>query len=133
MNNFLIKRSALLGKQFTKCGLAALLVIFMFGCTTHRDPSISLKDQSYLAQGERYFQQSYYKKAMRILLPLACDGNPKAEYAVGYMFYYGYGVAQDTEIGHFWIERAANKGYIPAIKALNMIAHNKLRRPVQHQ
>ncbi len=58
---------------------------------------------------------------MQQLLPLACDGIPDAEYAVGYMYYYGLGVAQDTDVGYFWICRAAGKHYIVAVKALETI------------
>ena len=55
------------------------------------------------------------------LLPLACNGLPDAQYGVGYMYYYGLGVAQDTDVGYFWIRRAANARYLPAIKALELI------------
>src|SRR5689334_21875254 len=74
-----------------------------------------------LKQGQRYFEDGYYKRAMHELLPLACEGSPEAQYAVGYMYYYGYGVAQDTDVGYFWMQRAAKQGYPPAIKALAMI------------
>lgn len=84
------------------------------------NPSVRMTpgEMSHLQQGQRYFETGFYKHAMKELLPLACDGIPEAQYAVGYMYYYGYGVAQDTEVGHFWIERSASKGYEPAIVAL---------------
>jgi TPR repeat protein len=81
---------------------------------------------SELAQGERDFTQGYYKKAMHRLLPLACDGNAQAQYAVGYMYYYGLGVAQDTDVGYFWISRSAQKHFLPAQEALNTIQKNRL-------
>jgi TPR repeat protein len=80
---------------------------------------------SYLEQGKRYFDQGYFKSAMHTLLPLACDGDPEAQYAVGYMYYYGYGVAQDTDVGYFWICRSANQHFLPAIKALELIERDK--------
>jgi TPR repeat protein len=79
------------------------------------------KTMSELQQGQRLFNKGYYKDAMRDLLPLATDGNAEAQYAVGYMYYYGYGVAQDTNVGSFWIKRAAAQNYQPAITALGML------------
>jgi TPR repeat protein len=77
---------------------------------------------SELQQGKRDFDGGYYRSAMRRLLPLACNGNAEAQYAVGYMYYYGYGVAQDTDVGAFWIERSARQNYPPAVKAMENIS-----------
>lgn len=79
------------------------------------------QEGSLLQQGKKYFVEQYYRKAMKILLPLACNGNPEAQYAVGYMYYYGYGVTQDTEVGFFWIEKSAAQNYEPAIRALPLM------------
>ncbi|TAK75199.1 MAG: sel1 repeat family protein [Gammaproteobacteria bacterium] len=78
-------------------------------------------DMSVLQQGKRDFKAGYYRRAMRELLPLACDGYAEAQYAVGYMYYYGNGVTQDTEVGYFWIKRAADQGFVPAEKALEIV------------
>lgn len=98
----------------------ALLICFLslslIACAT-----TSPRVLSEVAQGKRYFSQGYYKRAMRELLPLACDGNAEAQYAVGYMYYYGLGVAQDTDVGHFWIQRSADHHYQQAGKALEII------------
>lgn len=95
-----------------------LLSIFLFGCVT------TTKNTSELQQAERYFEAGYYKKAMHYLLPLALKGNAKAQYAVGYMYYYGEGVAQDTDTGYFWIDQAAEQHYPPAQNALKLIDQN---------
>lgn len=79
------------------------------------------EQNSYLQEGKRQFAAGYYREAMKVLLPLACDGVAEAQYAVGYMYYYGYGVAQDTVVGRFWIERAARQHFKPAERALHMI------------
>lgn len=102
----------------------ALACCLLIGCASH-GPYMSFKSKSELAQGQRYFNDGFYKRSMGLLLPLACDGNPEAQYAVGYMYYYGYGVSQDTEVGYFWICRSAEHGYIPAQKALEMIGKEK--------
>lgn len=89
--------------------------------TTAKPPLHKTYTASMLQQGKRYFETGFYRKAMRELLPLACDGSAEAQYAVGYMYYYGYGVTQDTEVGRFWIQRSADQGYLPAIQGLTLI------------
>jgi TPR repeat protein len=108
-----------------KLFLTCLLSLALAACATN--PAT----QSELAQGKRYFDQGYYKRSMQTLLPLACDGNAEAEYAVGYMYYYGYGVAQDTDVGYFWINRSAQKGFAPAKEAIHTMGEekNKMIRP----
>lgn|SRR3990167_9142730 len=90
--------------------------LFLSACGT-----TSLQYGMALQQGKNDFTAGLYKGAMRNLLPLACDGNKEAQYAVGYMYYYGYGVAQDTDVGYFWISRSAKQGYKPAIEAVKTI------------
>jgi TPR repeat protein len=94
------------------------LMILMISSCAHVTAS------SELQLGKKYFETGYYKKAMHELLPLACDNIAEAQYAVGYMYYYGYGVAQDTDTGYFWINRAAAKQFKPAIEALKMLQRN---------
>ncbi len=115
-------------KWFIKTFLVSFLSLIIMACATTKTPphqTITPAAMSHLEQGKRYFEAGYYRRAMRELLPLACDGVAEAQYAVGYMYYYGYGVAQDTEVGYFWIKRSADKGYQPAIKALGYIRFNQ--------
>lgn len=107
--------------------ILCLLSLSLLACANRHiaptPPTRSYVVASELQQGKRFFTDGYYKRAMRVLLPLACDGSPEAQYAVGYMYYYGLGVAQDTEVGFFWISRAASRNFYPAIKALESIEH----------
>lgn|SRR3990167_412567 len=99
--------------------LLILLSLSLMACAT-----TSLRQTSQLEQGKREFETGYYQRALHRLLPLACDGNAEAQYAIGYLYYYGYGAAQDTETGYFWIKRSADQHYQPAIQALTtMNAH----------
>lgn len=106
---------------YTRILLICLLSLSLTACasTHYQSPAVS----SELAYGKRLFNEGYYKRAMHDLLPLACDGNAEAQYAVGYMYYYGLGVTQDTDVGSFWIHRSASQGYKPAQDALEMIAN----------
>jgi len=94
-----------------------LLLLALAGCATK--PPVHVMSE--LAQGQREFDQGYYKRAIARLLPLACEGNAEAQYAIGYMYYYGYGVTQDTDVGVIWIKSAAAKHYEPAIAALKLV------------
>jgi TPR repeat protein len=102
--------------------LMVVITLLLFACAA----PIAIYSQ--LEQGKRYIEAGYYKKAMQELLAPACDGSPEAQYAVGYMYYYGYGVAQDTDVGYFWIRRAANRGYPPALKAIALIRQQNSKR-----
>lgn len=110
----------------------SLLSIFLLGCVTS-PKYMTPKTLSELQQGKRYFEDGYYKRAMRQLLPLACDGVAEAQYAVGYMYYYGYGVAQDTDVGYFWIKRAADKGFVRAQEALDIITVNESKKSLSEK
>jgi TPR repeat protein len=103
-----------------------LLSLFLMSCASmHTSTTHSLRATSELEQGQRYFKDGYYRKALHVLLPLACDGVPEAQYAVGYLYYYGFGVGQDTDTGYFWIKRSADKGYQPAIVAMQTMEKDK--------
>jgi TPR repeat protein len=112
--------------------LLCLLSFSLFACATQLSQTVKMTPAqiSHLQQGKRFFDDGYYKRAMQELLPLACDGNPDAQYGVGYMYYYGLGVAQDTEVGYFWIQRAANQRYITSIKALERIDSKSKEHPL---
>lgn len=97
--------------------LMGLLSTFLIACAATKN----IETISHLQQGKRFYNSGLYKRAMHELLPLASDGNVDAQYAVGYMYYYGYGVAKDSDTGYFWIKRAADKHYLPAVRALMMI------------
>lgn len=108
--------------------LTSVLISMLTACaSTHSNlptpqpKAPSIWTMSELQQGKRYFQSGYYKHAMQTLLPLATKGNPEAQYAVGYMYYYGYGVAQDTDVGYFWMKQSAHQGCQRAIDALRLI------------
>lgn len=86
-----------------------------------------------LTQGKVNFVEGNYKKAFHNLMPLAVSGNAQAEYAVGFMYYYGYGVAQDNESGLFWIEKSASQQFPPAVKALKSIREKPpIKKTVYH-
>lgn len=56
-------------------------------------------------------------------------GDPDAQYALGYMYYYGQGTPKDDIAAKVWIEKSAAQGQPQAQKALNLI--NRTNYPDQ--
>ncbi|MDA8561864.1 hypothetical protein N9L02_01980, partial [Gammaproteobacteria bacterium] len=76
--------------------------------------------------GKSTFNSGNFKLAFQQLMPLAVKCNSEAEYAVGYMYYYGLGLEAHKESGIFWINRSASQMYRPAIKAMQLIRQNEI-------
>ncbi|HAU1682879.1 TPA: sel1 repeat family protein [Legionella pneumophila] len=74
-----------------------------------------------LREGIQCFKAQDYRKAFIRLKPEAQKGNPDAQYAVGYMYYYGKGVVEDRKKARFWITCAARAGQPDAIVALGIL------------
>ncbi len=53
-----------------------------------------------------------------VKLKAAAKGNPEAEYNLGYLYYYGYGVEKNLEKAKYWLQRSAAKGFEDAKKFL---------------
>lgn len=77
-----------------------------------------------LREGINSFRVEDYRRAFVRLKPLAIKGLPDAQYAVGYMYYYGKGVVEDRKKAWFWISAAANAGQPDAIVAAKMLDGN---------
>ncbi|KGP64135.1 hypothetical protein EP47_10025 [Legionella norrlandica] len=92
-----------------------ILIIFipmMAGCVTN---TLNLR------QGIQCFKAEDYRSAFIRLKPEAEKGNPDAQYAVGFMYYYGKGVVEDRKKARFWIRCAAKAGQPDAIVALQIL------------
>lgn len=76
-----------------------------------------VRDFNY-AQGIRDFHDQNYRSAFIHLLPQAINGRPEAQYAVGYMYYYGQGVTEDRVKAWNWITLAAKAGQADALEAM---------------
>lgn len=74
-----------------------------------------------LAEGIQSFQVQNYRLAFIRLLPEAEKGNPEAQYAIGYMYYYGQGVVEDRKRAWHWIQCAANAGQVDAMAAVKIL------------
>jgi TPR repeat protein len=101
--------------QFARRITTILMLSLLLGGCAHFQKAYIAEE---LQQGRLTFESGKFERAFCQLLPLAADGVCEAQYAVGYMYYYGYGVPRDTVSGIFWIKRAAEKNYSPAMQAL---------------
>lgn len=97
-------------KKINLIVLISLVFFLLSACT----PS-----SFYMRKGEQYFHHQQYKKAMRSLYFAAVDGDPEAQYAVGYMYYYGKGVIENHDLAHYWFEKSAENGNKEAKIALH--------------
>jgi TPR repeat protein len=74
-----------------------------------------------LREGITSFRLQDYRSAFIRLKPLAERGHPDAQYAVGYMYYYGQGVVEDRDQAWFWIHMAARLKQPEAIEAVRIL------------
>jgi TPR repeat protein len=78
----------------------------------------------YLQRGEAAYQRQDYHEAFELLLASAKYDNTTAQYAVGYMYYYGIGTKRNLFEAVKWFQKAARYRDPEAIKALYMINHS---------
>ncbi len=55
-----------------------------------------------------------YAKALRLIRPLANDGDAAAQFNLGLMYITGHGVQQDDAAAALWFRKAAEQGYVLA-------------------
>lgn len=89
-----------------------LLVTLMTACITN---GVNLRE------GIESFRVQDYRRAFIRLKPEAKNGQPDAQYAVGYMYYYGQGVVENREKAWLWIHRAARAGQPDAVEAVAIL------------
>lgn len=101
--------------------LLTFLVLLSLGSCATTQSSDSAFDR-----GQAAFKAADYTKAFELLYPLAMDGQPDSQYAVGYMMYYGKGVVKNEQIGQAWIREAAVHGQSQAQRALDLLTQKAM-------
>jgi len=88
------------------------IILFLSSCFT----------ASYnLRIGISCFKTQDYRRAFIRLKPEAEKGQPDAQYAIGYMYYYGKGVVENRKKALSWIKCAASAGQPDAVEALKIL------------
>lgn len=105
--------------------LSTLLVcsLFLSSCT---NCSLTLS-------AEHDFRHCFYKRAFEKLWWSATLGHARAQYMLGYLYYYGLGTVRDQDIGRIWIRRSADKNFIPAVLAYRAITNPRYPQYVPFQ
>lgn len=78
-------------------------------------------------QGIASFKVQDYRDAFIRLKPVAEKGQRDAQYAIGYMYYYGQGVVEDRKKAWYWIKSAARQGQPEALIALQILSGNNTK------
>ena len=96
-----------------------LILSLVAGCATTTDKHTNaLNSEAVLAQAKQAYHEQKYQEAFQLLYPLAAAGNDQAQYALGYLYYYGLGLEKNERQGMVWIQRAAAQGNKKALQAL---------------
>lgn len=106
-------------KLITCLSLSAALSL-MTAC--HRPPSNDAKTAS--GSSPQCSDNPYLMKygcSIERIQSAAEGGNPDAQYALGYMYYYGIDTVKDRDTAELWIQRSANQGQPLAKKAWSLI------------
>lgn len=99
---------------------AATALILLQGCASH--PPAPPPGEAAHAEAKAAYLANDYQRTLGIVEPLAVGGEAWAQYTLGYMYYYGRGVAMDRQMAKQWIQRAAQQGYKPAQQALQRLS-----------
>lgn len=86
-----------------------------------------------LQAGKQDFDSQNYAAALQKMQPLADKGNADAQYAVGYMMFYGKGTAVDRKQGIEWIRKAADQGLPEAVQAEAILEKQTIANPLETQ
>lgn len=74
-----------------------------------------------MQEGINSFRTQNYRRAFILLKPEAERGQPDAQYAIGYMYYYGQGVIENRKQAWIWINKAAMANQPEAVVAAKVL------------
>lgn len=91
--------------------MSLFMVLYLVSCVSYGN----------FYQGIAAFRAEQYRAAFIKLKPEAEKGQPDAQYAIGYMYYYGRGVVEDRKKAWMWINRAAKACQPDAVLAVKIL------------
>lgn len=97
-----------------------LITILLSACakTAHNPKPLP---RASLAEVQTSYGQGNYQQTLENLSLLAIEGDPEAQYALGYMYYYGQGTEQNIDLAKGWFQEALDGGLDKAQQALDAI------------
>lgn len=110
---------------------AGAAIVSTQGCANLQPNTIKAEkttsDTLIFQQAKTHFLGQNYREAVPLLKYLAKRKNSDAQYALGYMHYYGIGVTRDQQVALTWMQLAAAKNNRRAQIALDR--HRALASP----
>lgn len=95
--------------------LSFLLLLLLQACS-HRSESETL-----FSAGQKAYAAQNYHQAFKQVYAAALLGNPDAEYALGYLYYNGFGTNRDQSAALHWFKQAAKHKQADALEALRRL------------
>lgn len=109
---------------FLKKYLHIILKLVLYVSITVWITNCVANNKNLYEKGKQHFLLAEYHSSYKELYPLAQKGEPKAQYAIGYMQYYGLGTLRNQTVGMQWMLRAAAQGDPLAKQAIQFIRDN---------
>src|SRR5690349_13562302 len=81
--------------------IIVVMLLFNIGCMKEINKSLTLDE------AKRNYYEGNHPRAFRLTEALATQGDIKAKYALGYMYFYGIGAPQNKALGAAWMKQAA--------------------------
>lgn len=69
-------------------------------------------------EGEAAFVRGDYTEAHREWMPLAVEGDARAQWGVAHLYLLGLGVMQDVAVSAQWAKKSADQGYVEGLSLL---------------
>ncbi len=99
--------------------VAPLLILsFLGACSAHRQPQLSQQAMQACQTNEVLLK---YQCSLKAVEQAAQKSDADAEYALGYMYYYGINTRENVESAQLWMRRAAAQGQPQAMEALRLL------------
>ncbi len=105
-----------------KSFIILITALLLTACIKHSASQLSKGSIPATACAGNAYLQKYACSVQRISQE-AQSSDPDAQYALGYLYYYGIGTIRDKETALLWINRAAQQGQPLAKKANQLIAN----------
>ncbi len=97
------------------------MIAFVPSCAT-----VEQRNTAALQEAKQNYASQNYNKAFGSLATPAKRGDAKAQYALGYMYFYGKGVMENRQKALYWFKLAAAQGHQQAQQALAMIDNQEM-------
>ncbi|WP_259431038.1 SPOR domain-containing protein [Coxiella burnetii] len=102
-------------------GLIGFFIVIAAGCSTTLERPMPVRSFAGTAACSQNAFLRKYDCSLSKIEVAAERGDPDAQYALGYMYFYGISTVRNTEAANLWIRRAAAQGQPLAIRASHMI------------